>query len=160
MKHIFTLIFISISALLYSQSPKPIDTVVFCYNNYKVPAECKAVSETELQCDNYSVEWFYMNEDLIETMPDQFVYEQSTNWGKKYEKQAIKCYILNTEVKGYKVSFKGEKKMVYKIIAFGTANEQPVLVQLTMNKNPETNKDLPEFVTQFLKLTKEPAEKK
>ena len=159
MKSFITILFLAIASTGYGQKTKPIDTVTLCYNKYKVPADCKAKSESEIEGKNFSVEWLYMNEDLVESMPDDYENEISST-AKKFNKESINCFLLDTEVKGYKISFKGEKGMVYKIMAYGIVKEQPVIVTVTLNKEPKTNKDIPPFCLQFLKLTKEKAKGK
>jgi uncharacterized protein YfeS len=64
--------------------------------------------------------------------------------------------LLGEEAKGYKISFKNEsiKKRGYQIVAYGVANGQPVLVQLSLNKEPKTDEDLPDFPRQIVKLSK------
>jgi hypothetical protein len=57
-------------------------------------------------------------------------------------------------VRGYKISFKSDNGTSYQIIAYGVANGQPVLVQLSLGKEPKTNDDIPEFARQIIKLTK------
>jgi len=90
---------------------------------------------------------------MLKTMPDQFVSQVAARM-KKFKKEAITLYLLNEEVEGYKISYKSDGKLDYQIIAYGVANGQPVLVQLLLDREPETNNDIPEFARQLIKLTK------
>ena len=94
-----------------------------------------------------------MNEQMLQSMPDQFVNQMSGQM-KKFKKEPITCYMLDKEVKGYKIIFKKDNGTGYQLIAYGVANGQPVLVQLSLNNEPKTNDDIPEFPRQIIRLTK------
>ena len=94
-----------------------------------------------------------MNDQMLQVMPDQFV-NQMAGQMKKFKKEPITCYLLDKEVKGYKISFKKDKVIGYQLIAYGVANGQPVLVQLSLDKEPKTNDDIPIFPRQIIRLTK------
>ncbi len=141
------------SATSFGQTTKQVDTLTFCFNKYKVPTGCTAQSEYQVQCVNYTMVWLYMNEQMLQSMPDQFVNPMSGQM-KKFKKEPITCYLLDKEVKGYKISFKKDNGTGYQLIAYGAANGQPVLVQLSLNNEPKTNEDIPEFPRQIIRLTK------
>ena len=153
MNRFFTLLLIMTTNAVSAQKPKQIDSLSFCGNKYKAPANCKTESAYQVKCDNYSIQWLYMNDEMLKTMPDQFVSQVAARM-KKFKKEAITLYLLNEEVEGYKISYKSDGKLDYQIIAYGVANGQPVLVQLLLDREPETNNDIPEFARQLIKLTK------
>ena len=153
MKQIMTILFLAATTFANGQEAKQIDSLSFCHNKYKAPTGCKTASEYQVQCDNYSIQWLYMNDEMFKTMPEQFV-SQLAGQMKKFKKEPITPYLLDKEVKGYKISFKSDSGTQYQIIAYGVANGQPVLVQLSLDKEPKTNDDIPEFARQIVKLTK------
>ena len=153
MKQLLTLLFILSGAIAVAQTSNKIDTVSFCYIKYKVPTGCTAESKYQVKCDDYSMTWLYMTPQMLQSMPDQVVNQMAAQM-KKFKKEAITCYLLDKEVKGYKISFKNDKGTGYQLIAYGFANEQPVLVQLSLDKEPKTNDDIPEFPRQIISLSK------
>jgi hypothetical protein len=153
MKQFLTSIFILFAAAAIGQTSKKIDTLSFCYIKYKLPAGCTAESEYQVKCDDYSMTWLYMTPQMLQSMPDQVV-NQMAGQMKKIKKEAITCYLLDNQVKGYKISFKNDKGTGYQLLAYGFANEQPVLVQLSLDKEPKTNEDIPEFPRQMIRLSK------
>jgi hypothetical protein len=153
MKQLLTLLFILSGAIAVAQTSNKIDTVSFCYIKYKVPTGCTAESKYQVKCDDYSMTWLYMTPQMLQSMPDQVVNQMAAQM-KKFKKEAITCYLLDKEVKGYKISFKNDKGTAYQLIAYGFANEQPVLVQLSLDKEPKTNDDIPEFPRQIISLSK------
>ncbi len=152
MKIIPTILLIVLATTAWGQTEQ-VDSLSFCHNKYKVPAECKAQSEYQLECKNYSIQWLYMNDEMLKTMPQNFI-SQLEGQMKKFKKEAITCYLLGSEVQGYRVSFKNDDGMIYKLIAYGVANGQPVLFQITLDKPAMTNEDIPEYASQMIKLTK------
>ncbi len=153
MRHFFIALFILGGTTSFGQTSTKIDSLTFCITKYKVPSGCTAESEYQVKCDNYSIVWLYMNEQMLQVMPDQFV-NQMAGQMKKFKKEPITCYLLDKEVKGYKISFKKDNGTGYQVIAYGVANGQPVLVQLALDNDPKTNDDIPNFPRQIIRLTK------
>jgi len=153
MKRFLTALLFLFSAASFGQTKKQIDSVTFCFHKYKVPAGCTALSEYQLKGDNYSIIWIYASEDMLQDMTDQFLSQMDGNM-KKFTKQPITCYLLNNEVKGYRISYEKGAGTGYQLVAYGVANGQPVIVQLNLDKEPLTNEDIPEFPRQIIQLTK------
>ena len=153
MRQLFIASFILFGTTSFGQTSTKIDSLTFCFRKYKVPTGCTAESEYQVKCDNYSISWLYMNDQMLQLMPDQFV-NQMAGQMKKFKKEPIICYLLDKEVKGYKISFRRDKGIGYQLIAYGVANGQPVLVQLSVDDEPKTNDDIPSFPKQIIRLTK------
>jgi hypothetical protein len=150
------IIFIFITAISISgQAKKEVTQLSFASKEFKVPEGCKAQSQYQVQCTDYTMLWLYMNDEMLKTMPDQAVNQLSSQL-KDFKKKAITAYLLGEEVKAYKISFKNENtgKTGYQIVAYGVTNGQPVLVQLSLNKEPKADDDLPEFPKQIIRLSK------
>jgi hypothetical protein len=153
MRQFLTALFILFAATSFGQASTKIDSLTFCFYKYKLPTGCTAESEYQVKCDNYSIGWLYMNEQMLQSMPDQFVSQMSGQM-KKFKNEAITCYLLDKKVKGYKISFEKDNGTGYQLIAYGIVNGRPVLVQLSLNNEPKINDDIPEFPPQIIKLTK------
>ena len=153
MRLFFIALFILAGTTSFGQISTKIDSLTFCSIKYKVPTNCTAESEYEVKCDNYSILWLYMNDQMLQFMPDQIVNQMSGRM-KKFKKEPITCYLLDKEVKGYKISFKKDKGIGYQLIAYGVINGQPVLVQLAIDNEPKTNDDIPIYPRQIIRLTK------
>lgn len=152
MKQLFSMLLLLVA--LTASAQKQIDSLSFCSIKYKVPADAKAESEYQIQGSNYSMMWLYMNQQMMDAnLPEQFI-SQMEGQMKKFKKEPIAVFLLGNKVKGYKVNFKKDNGTGYQIIAYGTANEQPVLVQLSLNTEPKSNADIPEFARQIVKLSK------
>jgi hypothetical protein len=153
MKHILIISFLIITVNSFAQNSGKGDTISFCFIKYKIPAGCKASSEYQVTCNDYSMAWIYLTPQTFQTMPDQLI-SQMAGQMKKFKKEPVTCYLLDNQVKGYKISFKTDQGTSHQLMAYGLANEQLVLVQLSLNNEPKTNEDIPAFPRQMIRLSK------
>lgn len=154
MKYLFTFLSILIATSLFSQDQNHIDSLNFCSIKYKVPTDTKAESEYQIQAKDYSMMWTYMNEQMMAAnLPEQFI-SQMEEQMKKFKKEPMDVYLLGKKVKGYKISFKKGSGIGYQIIGYGTINEQAVMVQLSLDNDPQATSDIPEFPRRIVTLSK------
>lgn len=153
MKHILILSLLFITATSFAQSPNKGDSIRFCFMKFKIPADFKEASEFQVICDNYSITWIYLTPQTFQTTPDQII-TQMAGQMKKFKKEPVTCYLLGNQVKGYKISYKTDQGTAHQLLAYGMANEQLVLVQLSLDKEPKTNDDIPVFPRQMISLSK------
>ena len=151
MKSVLAFLFLLITANAIGQTNKP-DTVTFCYIKYPVPAGCTADPHSAVKCDGWKISWIYLSAEMLQSVPDQLV-NQMAGQLQKFKKESISCYLLGSPAKGYRLSYQLQGVAVYQLIVYGIANEQPVIVQLSLNKSPRTNEDIPEFARQMIRFT-------
>jgi hypothetical protein len=151
MRITFTILLALASVLSYSQTGRKTDSVTFCKNRFRVPEGCVAASQYQVQCGDFNMVWIYMNEQMLPSMPDQLI-RQIGAQVKTFKKEAIKCYLLDQEVKGYKISFSADSGLGYQLIAYGIVNTQPVMVQISLDTDPSANEKIPAFARQILKV--------
>lgn len=123
----------------------------FCGERIPVPTACQADSDYELTCDDFSIQWMYLEEDMLTFVPQQYV-DQLDDRLKKFRKRNVRLISRGSEIDGVLISHKDDKEIRYKIIGFGRVNQQPVLIHLSMQNEPKDNEALPEHVRQFLEL--------
>jgi hypothetical protein len=152
MKSIFTSILSLLAAVTIAQTSAKSDTVKFCYIKYALPAGCSATSESQVKCDDYSMSWIYLSYSQLQSVPGQTI-DNLSHQLKKFKKEAIACYLLDAPVKGYKINYKTDQGTVYQLMAYGVANEQPVILQLILNKEPKSNDDIPAFARQIIRFS-------
>jgi hypothetical protein len=152
MKSIFTSILLLLAAGTIAQTSAKSDTVKFCYIRYALPAGCTSTSESQVKCDDYSMSWIYLSYSQLQSVPGQTIDNLSQQL-KKFKKEAITCYLLDARVKGYKLSYKTDQGTVYQLMAYGVANEQPVILQLVLKKEPKIDDDIPAFARQIIRFS-------
>jgi hypothetical protein len=147
----FSLLFIAAGSR--AQTLDKGDTISFCFVKFKIPAGCKAASEYQVKCADCSMTWTYLTPQTIQTMPDQVI-SQLAAQAKKFKKEPLTCYLLGNQAKGYRISFKTDQGTSHQLMAWGYANEQLVLVQLSLDKEPKTDEDIPTFPGQIIRFSK------
>lgn len=161
MRQFLTGLFFLFSATTYGQTTTQNDSISFCSYNFKAPTGCTTEKNNNIKCDNYEIGWTYMNEvnangasddQKLKGMENSFI--EMGGMLDKFKKKRITCYLLDKEVKGYKVRYKSATNVTYQVYASGIINGQGVSVILTLNKEPITNDDIPEFPRQIIRLTK------
>ena len=136
---------------VFGQEDENVKEIDYCGKKFNVPDNCTARSAYELSCNDYVIQWLYMNEQMLQTMPAQFI-NQLKNKVKKMKKEPVQCVSMGYPLEGYKITYKNKRQPLYKIIAYGPVNGQPVMILLTMEKDPVSNEQLPEFVRQIIQL--------
>ncbi len=151
MKSILSSILILITASAIAQTSAKSDTVKFCYIKYALPAGCSLTSGSQVKCDDYSMAWIYLSYPLLQSAPGQTI-DNMSHQLKKFKKESITCFLLDAPAKGYRMSYKTDQGTIYQLMAYGVANEQPVILQLILNKEPRSNDDIPAFARQIIRL--------
>ena len=153
-------VFLVIAILVFTvsanaQTSKSVDELSFAAKTFKTPDGCQAPSQFQLQCADYSMVWIYMDTEMLKTMPEQAINQLSTQL-KDFKKGEITVFLMGEKVKGYKIAFKSQKngKKGYQIVAYGVVNQQPLLFQLSLEKDPTKNEMLSEFTRQIVGLEK------
>lgn len=155
MKVFLVVVVFMFASMANAQTAKSVDELSFAAKTFKTPGGCQAPSPFQLQCADYSMVWIYMNTEMLKTMPEQAIDQLSTQL-KDFKKKEIAVFLMGEKVKGYKITFKNQTdgKNGYQIVAYGVVNQQPLLFQLSLEKDPTKNAELPEFTRQIVGLEK------
>jgi hypothetical protein len=150
MKTLMTsLLLLAVTALSAQMEGRP-DSISFCFNKYEIPSSWSRNGSFEIKKDDCDFSWMYVSDDNLLFACNGLLNKLETYPG--FSKGKISCFILNKRVNGYKVSFKRGNETIYQLIAYGIINEQPVLVQLALKKDPISNNDIPDFVYQIVRM--------
>ncbi len=152
MKYLPLFVFLFFMNPLFAQKEKLLDSVSFCHIKYAVPSGCMAEHEYMVRCNDYTMTWLYMTEEMMSTMPDNAI-KQLQKKMLDFKKEPIACNILGTTSRGYRVSYRKDKGgTVYQVICYGIVNNQPVLIQLYLDNERKTNSDFPPFPQQIISI--------
>lgn len=121
-----------------------------CGSKFAVPESCEAESKYQLLCEGFSIAWIYMDDEMLQSVPQQTIkrFEQFN----EFSSEKIRCKLLDNTIEGVRLSYVNEGKKKYQIFAFGKVNRLPVFFQMVTDKEVRTNKDIPEYVSQMLQL--------
>lgn len=151
MKYILIIILSLCAVFAMAQSSQAVEEVRYCGYVIPVPEGCQANSDYEVTCDDFVIQWMYLEPDMLSFMPKQYL-DQLDERLKKFKKRNIQLISFEKKIDGYLVSYKDAKEMKYKIVAFGMINDQAVLLNLSLPQEPLSNDDLPTVAKQFVKL--------
>lgn len=145
--------FLSAPVLCQGQAATPVNTVNFCGIDLTAPNTCTAESKYQVNCQGYQLTWMYLDYKMMQDFPEQFV-RQIEKKHKHTERQPLECFIMDQPAKGFRLSYPTETGMAYELIAYGVAKGQPVMLQLTLETDPDKTAQLPELPRQILRLPK------
>jgi len=152
MKSFLTILAIFFSAVVFAQTNLQEPSVIFCTYKCKVPEGSTTTSENKIRGNNYSMDWNYVSEEKLKGIENEYI-AMASMLGK-FKKKRITCYLLDKQVEGYKVSYQDLTGTTHQIYASGVVDGKAVSLLLSLNNEPYTNSDLPEFSQQILRLTK------
>lgn len=159
MRQLFTGFLFIFSITTYAQTVKQNDNITFCSSSFKVPDGC-TTQKTSIKCDNFEMTWTYMDEVNLKGVSDkqklkisESSFMEFCNMLGKFRRKRITCYLLDTKVKGYKVTYTNKTDTNSIIYASGVINERAITTMLTLKKEVNTNDDIPQFPRQIIKLT-------
>lgn len=151
MKYIFTIYLSLYVVIAMAQQSQEVKEVRYCGYAISVPEGCMADSDYEVVCDDFAIQWMYLEPDMLSFMPKQYM-DQLDERLKKFRKRNIQLVSFENKIDGYLVSYKDDREIKYKIIAFGTVNDQAVMLNLALPKEPINNEDLPALAKQFIRI--------
>ncbi|QOI96396.1 MAG: hypothetical protein HRU69_02385 [Flammeovirgaceae bacterium] len=127
-----------------------ITSVTICGNRFNVPADCSAQSPTYLKCENYDLSWLHVDDNTHDYIVQDLLLKREKE--KRYKKTEIRCLLLNTESKGFKLTATTSFEKSCILIVHGKVNDQSVIVNLSMPYEPKTTKELPKLIRQIIQL--------
>ncbi len=152
MKRIIILAFIILSINCYGQSEKKIDSLNYAHMKIAVPENCEAKSEYELlDCEGISIQWLFLNDEMLKTVPNQFI-EQFSNQKTIKKRTKITVVSFGSELEGYKFKMKNTDGTSYRIIVYGTVNNQPLLLNIGTKTDIKKGADLNGFLKKLIEI--------
>ena len=117
-----------------------------------VPNNCEAKSEYELlNCYNTNIQWLYLNEEMLKTVPTQFLSQFASQPIVKKEND-FKLKSFNSELTGKKFKIKSDGKTTYRIIVSGIVNNQPLILNIGTENDLIKNSDLNELLVKMINV--------
>ncbi len=134
---------------IYSQSDEGITKLDYANIEIDIPENCSAKSKYELlNCDGISIQWIYLNQAMLKSVPEQFI----KNFSKKTKsKEQIKLISFGSELKGFKFTYKNPESL-NRIIVYGTVNKQPLILNIGSENELSETSDLNDFLKKIIKI--------
>ena len=145
-----TLIILLFPLLVLAQ--EKITQVNYVNHLIDIPENCTANSEFEVNCDNFSAQWLYLSEEMY----NQNLHKEFIN---QFKSQTNAKKIGETELHSWEDRLIAEKYtitsgniLLYKVLAYGKVNNQYLLLNLTFEKDIQSNEDLPELARKIVEF--------
>ncbi|TYC07436.1 hypothetical protein ES677_15065 [Bizionia gelidisalsuginis] len=152
MKKIILLIIMIIAVNSYGQTEKRIDSLSYAHMKIAVPENCQAKSEYELlDCDGITIQWIYLTAEMLKSVPSQFITQFSEQESiKKRTEFQLESY--GSELNGYKFKMKNSNGISYRLIVYGTVNNQSLLINIGTDNDIKKTSDLSEFLQKLISV--------
>jgi 5-enolpyruvylshikimate-3-phosphate synthase len=152
-----SLLFISLLSFgfsnLFGQSTE-IKTVKYARTEIEVPAEYHANDEYSIESNFFSAQWLYLTKEMIDQGVNKQIMEQFEGQ-LKYSKSTNVYFVSNGgQFSGNKYQIKGDSKSKYRILAFGSVDGQPLVLNLGFRDDPKSEEKLDELMKKFIQLAK------
>lgn len=152
MKKTLLLFFLLSPIALFAQAEKSIDSLNYAGIKIAVPENCIATSEYELlNCNGSTIQWLYLNQEMLKTVPDQFI-SQFSNQPNFIKKSKIALKSFGSDLQGVVFKIKNTDMDAFKIIAYGTVNGQPLLLNIGTDKEIKQTEDLSDFLQKLISV--------
>lgn len=152
MKKLLVLGLIAFCMNAFGQSGVNIGFLDFAGNKIEVPKKCQAKSEYELKdCDGVSIQWLYLDQSMQESVPRQLV-DQFTTQSTTKKREEITVESFGSELSGYKFHIKDAKGSSYRIIVYGTVNDQALLLNIGSKSDIKKTSDLNSFLKKIISI--------
>jgi hypothetical protein len=150
MKSILSILLVFFAFLSQAQNTKSTGSITFCNKVIEVPSGCKIESRTYVRCDDYALNWNYVDDWFLPQLKQETLKKLSKF--KNFKKKEIKCYLLNKHVTGILISFTRDEKPLYQVLAYGKINGQTVALQFGSTKKIVNNGDLSVFAQEIIRI--------
>lgn len=128
--------------------------VKYAKTEIDVPPGYTAKDEYSIENDLFSAQWLYLTKEMVEQGIDKQIIQQFEGQ-IKYSKSTTIEFVSNGEqFSGRKYQLQGDSKMKYRVLAFGTVDGQPLVLNLGFKDDPKSGENFDELIKKFIQLKK------
>lgn len=152
MKQTLIVLLIFISSLSFGQT-SDIKKVKYAKTEIEVPANYSAKDEYSIENNAFSAQWLYLTQEMVEIGFAGQIFEQFEAQ-IKYSKATDINFISNgAQFKGKKYLLKGGHSFAkYKVLAFGSVDGQPLILNLGFKEDPKSDKNFDALMLKFISI--------
>ncbi len=119
-----------------------------------VPEDYFAKDEYSIENNNFSAQWLYLNKEMVEQGVANQISKQFEDQIKFSKVTGIQFISNNGVFNGKKYELKNNKKLKFKIIAFGTVDNQPLILNMGFRTDPELSDGSDQLMKKFIQMKK------
>lgn len=131
-----------------------IKKVKYARTEIDVPVGYTAKDEYSIENDLFSAQWLYLTKEMAEQGVDKQIIQQFEEQLKYPKSTTIEFVSNGGQFSGKKYQLKGDSKMKYRILAFGTVDGQPLVLNLGFKNDPESDEKFDDLIKKFIQVKK------
>jgi len=108
---------------LFGQTTE-IKKVQYARTEIEVPATYKAKDEYSIENNLFSAQWLYLTKEMVEQGVEKQIIQQFEGQLKYSKQTAIEFVSNNGQFSGKKYTLKGNSKLKFRVLAFGSVDGQ------------------------------------
>ena len=149
---LLTLLTITFSHLFGQNSE--IKKVKYARTQIDVPISYTAKEEYSIESDLFSAQWLYLTKEMVEQGVEKEIIQQFEGQ-LKYTKATNIAFVSNGgQFSGKKYQLKGDNKLNFRILAFGSVDGQPLVLNMGFRDDPKSDERLDDLMKKFIQLKK------
>jgi hypothetical protein len=141
----------SVFSTLFGQTTE-IKKVKYSKTEIKVPANYNSKDDYSIENDLFSAQWLYLTKEMVDQSVNKQIIEQFEGQ-LKYSKSTSVDFVSNGgQFSGKKYQLKGDSKLKFRILAFGSVDGQPLVLNLGFKDDPKSDKKFDELIKKFIQF--------
>jgi len=144
---IITLLSLCGSVLAQESNIKKID---YAHIIIDVPEKYVANSEYEIKSSLFSAQWLYLTKEMFEQNVQSQIIKQFEAQIEGEEVGTIDFISSGGKFTGKKYKLNNESILKYKVLAYGVVNNQPLILNLSFDKEPKSDSKFDQLIQKFI----------
>ena len=131
-----------------------IKKVKYAKTEIDVPADYNARDEYSIENNLFSAQWLYLTKEMVEQGVDKQLINQFEQQSKYFKAINVGFISNNGQFSGKEYQLKGDSKLKFRILAFGSVDGQPLVLNMGFKNKPESDETLDNLMKKFIQFKK------
>ena len=138
---------------LFGQTTE-IKKVKYARTEIEVPTDYNAKDEYSIENNLFSAQWLYLTKEMVEQGVNKQIIEQFEGQLKYSKSTSVEFVSNGGQFSGKKYQLKADSKMKFRILALGSVDGQPLVLNLGFKDDPKSDEKLDELMKKFIQFKK------
>ena len=153
-KYFLTLSFLTITFCnLFGQNSE-IKKVKYAKTEIEVPTNYSAKDEYSIENNTFSAQWLYLTQEMVDNGVDKQIFGQFEGQLKYSKATKINFNSNGGQFSGKKYLLKGDSNLKYRVLAFGSVDGQPLILNMGFKDDPKSDENFDELMQKFITFKK------
>ena len=153
-KPIFLLFLLTFAfSTLFGQNTE-IKKVKYARTEIDVPSDYNAKDEYSIENNAFVAQWLYLTKEMVEQGVEKQIIQQFEGQLRYSKSSNVKFVSNGGQFAGKKYQLKGDNKINFRILAFGSVDGQPLVLNLGFKDDPKSDEKLDALMKKFIQFEK------